>query len=447
MSSIDEDSEAKMGSSSASVNDLDSSGSDKFQDRGRAEEDEPILARKETTQVKNLRYLLISVLLLVAMGTSVGLFFLTRSSEVNDFEISFEGQGIKLISGFQEDSQRKLQALSSLSSRLTAFSLDTNTTWPFVTVTHSDELFEPYRQLADAAAVQVMPIVSARQRAEWEDYAVDNQDWIQNDLVKRGILEQAQPDRNLQRITPYIKNYVGIDTSPGKWVVWWQYSPVIQDRYFVNFNRLAWDGFVYEAEAVERKKAVLSATWNFEPGLDFQSTQDFNFMDELLSAGGSGTYEPGEPIGYLHYPVFDTFDHDTKKTVAIVTATVYWRSYFQGILPDNVEGIHCVVENSLGQVFTYQVDGPEAFFLGMADFHDNKFDKYVIQASYHDFQDIEESGYTGVRLEDSYVSYSIKVYPSSGLENEYITERPYLYAALMFFVFLFTVIIFSICEY
>eukprot|EP00977_Amphora_coffeiformis_P010557 scaffold2482_cov166-Amphora_coffeaeformis.AAC.23 len=429
-----------LGSSGSTTHRQSTSNRDPYSPSGEVDHG---LAIKETTRIKNLRSILITVLIVVATGTSVGLFFFTRSNERKEFEAAFEGHGMKLIGGFQQDSQRKVQALDSLSSRLTAFALDTNASWPFVTVSHSSELFEPYRQLADAAAVQLMPIVQPRQRAEWEDYAIANQGWIEESLAEQGRATTAK-DRTLQGITPYIKNYVGIDTTPGRWIVWWQYAPVIPDRYFVNFNRLAWNGFDFEAQAVEEQKAVISTTLNFQPGLDFQSTRDFNFMDELLSAGGSGDYKPGEPIAYLHYPVFDTFEDETKKTVAIASATVYWRSFFQHILPENVEGFYCVVTSSLGQVFTYRIDGQEAIFLGMEDLHETKYDKYVLMAEYSDFQSSEatKDGYTGVKIDNSYVTYSVKVYPSRDLEGEYVTMGPYLYAGLLFFIFLFTTGIF-----
>lgn len=151
------------------------------------QQDKPELASEETTKVKNLKYLLVLLLVAVATGTSLGIFFFTRSSELSEFEAAFEGQGLKLIEGFQDGERLKLQTLQSLSNRLTAFALDTNATWPFVTVSHSHEMLEPYRQLADAAALQFMPIVDSRDRNAWEEYSVRQQGWITEDLEKRGI--------------------------------------------------------------------------------------------------------------------------------------------------------------------------------------------------------------------------------------------------------------------
>ena len=131
-------------------------------------------------------------------------------------------------------------------------------------------------------------------------------------------------------ISSYIKNYVGLDVSPGPWIVWWQYAPVIQKRWFVNFNRLAYEHFADYSQAIMDGKAAVSRTQSFNPGLDFQSTRDFTFTNDLLTAGGNRDgYTPGEPIGYIYYPVFEDFHN--KKVVSILMMTVYWKSYFRGM--------------------------------------------------------------------------------------------------------------------
>jgi hypothetical protein len=112
--------------------------------------------------------------------------------------------------------------------------------------------------LAGAAAITILPIIPPDQRAEWEAYSVKNQWWIEHDYLWRqeqkmdngttkstpnhrteqaDLAGQSDEERVLQveasdldgSITPYIKNYVGIDLSPGPWFVWWQYVPVIKN--------------------------------------------------------------------------------------------------------------------------------------------------------------------------------------------------------------------------
>lgn len=310
------------------------------------------LARKETYAVCGLRMFMFGVLLVVAVVCSFLICTYTKRSEEQEFESEFTAQGLKFIGGFQGDSLRKLQALEALSRSITACTLESGSEWPFVTIPDSANHFQPYLSLADAASLLVMPIVPARLRSAWERYSIANQGWIDQDLEAQkqalellDLPEEASAGNNATRrladayrsyeqdlhldnygrqlqinsdtlkqveegtVSWYIKNYVGIDTSPGNWVVWWQHAPVLPNRWFINFNRMAVPGFDKEVQAVTRKSAVVSSTWTFDRGVDFQSTRDLAFNANLLKArGNGGNYEPGEPVACIHYPIFDTYD-------------------------------------------------------------------------------------------------------------------------------------------
>lgn len=216
---------------------------------------------------------------------------------------------------------------------------------------------------------------------------------------------------------------------------------------------MAAEGFEKEAQAlIQEQKAVISFTWTFEPGLDFQSTRDFDFTSELLAAGGNGGYEAGEPIGYIHYPVFDEHEGDDRQTVAVLSATVSWKTYFVDLLPENVIGVHAVVENSHGQAFTYEINGEDAVFMGLEDLHDKAYDAYALSADYSSFADDDKSGrqngrYSGTEVDNEYISYRIHVYPSAKFEDDYVTNKPLVYASLMVLVFLLTAAIFLLYDY
>ena len=224
------------------------------------------------------------------------------------------------------------------------------------------------------------------------------------------------------------------------------YHPVIPNRWFVNFNRLASEGFPEQLEIVQQGKASLSETTTFEPGLDFQSTKDFDFTDELLQAGGRGRYGAGEPLSYISYPVFDSFDGANKTTAAVLIATTYWNSYFQGI-PDDVKGIVCVVSNSAGQAFTYQINGRgRTEFLGLQDHHDSRYDGWRLTAEYSTFLSSQGSTieYTGVPVDDEFIAYKLEVYPSRVVEDAYLTNEPIYFALAIGAVFVLCAIIFVI---
>lgn len=185
------------------------------------------LGKDETKAVRNFRILFLASLIGVAVLSSVLVFVYTRNTEKQEFETTYKGHGRKVLEAFQEDSYRKMQALESLSSTITSYALDHNLTWPFVTVANSARVFGPYLSLADAAYLLMMPLVPTRQRADWEVYASNNLGWIDEDLA--AAEDQRERSRQLQystetEVSPYIKNYVGVDTSTGPWSVWWQVS-------------------------------------------------------------------------------------------------------------------------------------------------------------------------------------------------------------------------------
>ena len=299
-------------------------------------QDQEGFAARETKAVHRLRLLMILVLLAMAVEAASMIYLFSRNSEKGEFENEFGSAGAKVLAGFQDDFLRKLQAMDSLSKSVASFARNTNATWPYVTVPDTAELFQPYLDLTHAAALTIMPFVPSRERADWESYSVSEQGWIDRALAQRkdmgsAVIEEGDGDeltsQDRKSISRFIHNYVGLDTSTGPWTVWHQYAPVITNRYFINFNRQTMQDFKYELEAIMRKKAVFSKAFTYVPGLDFQSTRDFSFMNELLYAGENGSYESGEPIGYMYYPIFENVDYDLEKDVPVglVMATVYWK--------------------------------------------------------------------------------------------------------------------------
>ena len=162
----------------------------------------------------------------------------------------------------------------------------------------------------------------------------------------------------------------------------------------------------------------------------------------MLQAGSDGSYGVGEPLSYIYYPVFHDFEK--KRLVAGIESMVYWRSYFEYILPDQVSGIVVVVKNTKNESFSYQINGKEAVFLGLADAHDSKYDHMMLRADYTSFQDKQveantNRAYRGVEVDDEHISYWIEVYPSDQTEEIYLTNRPLIYTLAMVFFFSLTV--------
>jgi len=245
-------------------------------------------------------------------------------------------------------------------------------------------------------------------------------------------------------ITPYIKDYVGVDQSPGPWLAGWQFAPAIPNTFLINLNRFASGNFAMLSESILNGRGAITLPWAIDPNGDLRADNEYGFVNQMLTASQGASYGLGEPLSCMYYPIFDTFSPRKPKVVATLEGMVYWRSYFERVLPEKVRGMVVVVKNNYNMSFTYAMNGEEAVFLGNSDVHSTAYDHMMIKADYASFQDLNIKSqtvreYRGVDVEDSITRYWIEVYPSDEMQAIYLTKRPLYYMLAMVFFFTLTV--------
>jgi hypothetical protein len=73
--------------------------------------------------------------------------------------------------------------LDSLSVLFVSFSRITNQTWPYVTMPDFAVRMAKILPLTDAISVNLLPIVHASDRREWEEYSVANDQWVDQGMA------------------------------------------------------------------------------------------------------------------------------------------------------------------------------------------------------------------------------------------------------------------------
>ena len=135
--------------------------------------------------------------------------------------------------------------------------------------------------------------------------------------------------------------------------------------------------------------------------LDNGNDEDAAIFDLLIQSGQyrhQHEHYEGDPLSTLVYPIFDTlgavvpdeyYNADRpganensvtkkeKKVVGVLFLTLYWRFLLSNLLPADIDGVVCVLRNSLDQEFTYQINGETAIYLGPGDLHDPKYDEFL----------------------------------------------------------------------
>lgn len=132
------------------------------------------LARKETRVVNILRACVLAVLILITLVVSAGVYIYTHNQEEASFERNFEDNANQVIESFHEAVERNMAAAASLSHSITSYALDSNNSFPFVTLPNFEVHGSDARVHGGSHLIHYAPLVTDEKRDEWEEYAGQN---------------------------------------------------------------------------------------------------------------------------------------------------------------------------------------------------------------------------------------------------------------------------------
>jgi len=440
------------------------------------DEEASLLAAKETRGINILRLVTLILLLSIAILASVGVYFHTEHSEKKRFEDDYTTNARLIIDSFHDSVERKLGAINVMADAITSYALSSGETFPGVTLPNFAVHGSNVRLQSDSPLVSWMPLVTDDNRLEWEEYALANRSqWdeaYQEDVELRNWQDQefgiisnftsmprpSNPaDTNVLNdgtgFHPQIFSY-GMVTprgdepeGSGPFLPLWQRSPVHpMNQMLLNFNiatAQTLSGVL--PKLLETKEAIMNSVVFPPPDPSSVASEYLQ-----LSQHRQQSFEhQDDPHTFFAYPVFDSFG-DNRTVAGVVSANTHWRHLFTNILPINANGYLCILENSYNQTLSYRIDGPQAIYLGQGDPHDNRYDHLEhfadINKYLQDRAGPSTRSYTTVPLNQEFGKYRLRVYPSLDTEEIYVSNKPWLYTAAVFSVFLVTTIILIVLD-
>jgi Adenylate and Guanylate cyclase catalytic domain len=248
-------------------------------------------------------------------------------------------------------------------------------------------------------------------------------------------------------ISPFIHTNPNRDESAGPFAVLWQFAPITTDAWsMINYNVYSDENFLAEtAPVIGKQSASLSRVYVRNSST---AKQGFAGSIHALLETTNRVSSDHEPYVNIYYPIFEYMDRNSLP-VAILSTTVFWKNYFVNVLPEGVKGVVCVVENSKGQTFTYRIDGPNATYLGFEDMHETKYDYMQLSGSFMDRHMGGESGHahSDVPLDEDFMSYAVRIYPSAKLETSYRTSTPMVVSWSMVALLVLTALVFQLYDH
>ena len=242
------------------------------------------------------------------------------------------------------------------------------------------------------------------------------------------------------------------DYADGPFMPSWQSSPVFHNGLEVNENILKTTrGSLGGVNASFSKGTVVTGELLFAPPGNMSS---YNPRTELFSLLLSANEQKmvqyaGDPLSQVFFPIFDSFDTDTRKPAAVLVAWIHWMGFFRDVLPSNLVGFIVVLRDTCAAgAYTYRVDGETVSPLGMGDLHDRSYDDMRQSMSFQSLNDtiIADGTRTGLPLDTDVCSMAIDMYPSDTFKAEYTTSLPVTMTTAVAIIFTLTACVFLLYD-
>lgn len=431
------------------------------------EDDTPKIVSKETQAVFASKFLVALVMIVSAGVLGYFAYKLTWDEEIDEFQAKFLDFADEIARSGANNAHNSYLVLESFSRTVTSLSLFANATWPFLTLPNYESRADDYMTISGAESVSFCPIVPDSVREKYEAYTVQEQGWIQagldheyeaslrakEDRATQGYVltnkaakaeaEPIAPGTNSEgfsllnkatRIQPYIwrnaklTNRAIPDVAKGPHVPIWQTYPAPRNSYVVGHNLDSIGAF---------NDLIVSSHETYMPTLS-------DVLDNFLLFGNAQTVDV-DPKSVLLSPIFRTIANgrssnavENKNRVDIVGYMIVikkWRRIFEDVLYNGAKPVVVVLKNDCDKAFTYEIVGPNAYFMGEGDLHDTRYDDMKVMSSLSN-QEIVRSACT----------FTLHIYPTTELEEDYQTNMPIYVSVAVLCVFAFTSLVFLLYD-
>lgn len=376
------------------------------------------IAKEDQVKIQYFKYLVITVLVVLAVTVSIVVFVTTRQGETSDFEEEYSNRAHRIALGWENHFGLHIRSLESLSIHIVSWAAGSQSIWPMVTVPDFEARGESTRGFSDSESIVLLPIVINATIEEYEFYVQENLGWI--------------PAEDRQNVSPFIST---VDTEDNDSIV-----PVSGVGPFFP----AWSMSPVDATQVNLDYGVdrIHGTCANEAFASELVVMGDIFDESQFSGSSASSTQIEQPLSLLYLPVFDE-----DELVALLATNFNWITALESSISGEDEGnLMVVVENTCGQVVSFEINGSTVQVIGESDAHDPNYDSYMELYSFDSMETAMEDFVvpsSPLKLNVDKCPYTIRIYPTENFEDEFRSASPWLYTFSIICIFLLTAGVFG----
>ena len=271
--------------------------------------------------------------------------------------------------------------------------------WPFITLPMFELHAENMRQQSNMETINFLPLVQHSERASWIEYANQkHESWVtEGHFLQTGSLDRLVGGDDTYH--PYVSHRLADgsfenETELDSYFVSWQYSPPPATYDLINGNLFSVPFFASAGRAMMTlmNETVMTPVFK-HVGIPTAMTKDEHkgLHSDLLDTRSENPHAFAvHPVRRVSVPDSDNPNGGIPgDIVGVLAGAAAWDVALLDLLPEGVEGILAVVQNTCNQSYTYEIRGPNAMFLGPEDLHEDKYDdmNVVVNLALHQHPD------------------------------------------------------------
>eukprot|EP00934_Nitzschia_sp_Nitz4_P000116 Nitzschia sp. Nitz4//scaffold136_size62208//9461//13452//NITZ4_006362-RA/size62208-augustus-gene-0.6-mRNA-1//-1//CDS//3329535600//116//frame0 len=403
------------------------------------------VSRKETFRVSLWRLIATGVLLLTASAVTLTTYFFLERQQTESFETQFY-QFSRTVAGAAMDQMERARTSQWAFTRALSGYVYNNDrgAWPFVHLPFYTLYGNDLREQGRLESVIPFIRVERDQLEEWEEFVSENHE----DVIKEShMLQFGNLDNIVENANATFNDHV-YQVVPGQGPVpdeerdtYWpsiDCAPAPRTYGMANWNPASssiYGPLIADMMAM-KYESVLSPVKSYEAaiGIVFSKEEHEEMHQNLNILDGS----TASPHTFWCFPVHEDPTDDDSRIVAAFFAAMSWDVFLLGLLPEGVKGITVVLENTCDQSFTFEIDGPQVYYVGEGDFHDTTYD-YL-----ESYQDLMEGAYSHPNFTTTtgHCLYSLRIYPTDEFTSSLEKRIPTIFAIVVACFFIMVAVVF-----
>ena len=260
------------------------------------------------------------------------------------------------------------QAAKGMADDVAIMAKATNQTFPFVTYPDYELRAGNARKQGRVELLNVANLVTSENYDAYVNYTTVMHEQVNEEARFHNPVVNASFEP--KGFAPYISGGgFKPDVPRDVYFPLWTVSPPMVNYQLINWNVAFLPDFEALAKAMMHLKNETVFT-RVRPyaGIDKEQHKKLHIEEQ----------DPDEfPHSFFWHPIHEEPGDEDSPIVGSISAAMGWDASMQGLLPKGVDGLHCILKSSFNQTYSYEINGPNTFFIGEGDLHEPKYDDLV----------------------------------------------------------------------